>query len=102
MPNVTPWPQQRPALAKKRCRRGAVSPQTKSRIEAELGARLGDRDHAVIIRDVVDASRAAREREQRRVRRGIDVQRRSADGLVVPGAWSIKKAIAQDDAIEAG
>ena len=76
--------------------------QTKPRIEAELGACLGDRDHAVVIRDVVDASRPARKREQRGVRRGIDVQRRPADGLVVLGPHPIEKAIAQDDAIEAG
>ena len=57
------------------------------RVETEFGAGLRDRDHAVVVGDVVDPSRAARHREQRRLRGGIDVQRRPRRfvGYQVPG-----------------
>jgi hypothetical protein len=50
-------------------------PQPENRIERQLGARLGDRDRAVVVGNVVDAGLAAGEREQCRVRGRIDVKR---------------------------
>src|SRR5712691_8782314 len=78
------------------------SPQSKLRIEAQLGAGLGDRYRAIIIRDVVNAGLAAREREQGRMGRSIDVQRRRASRRVGPGAWPVKQAVAQHDGLDAG
>src|SRR5262249_55510311 len=50
--------------------------------------------------DVVDAGSPAREREACGLRRGVDVQAWFARRFFVPRAWSVEKAIAQDDAIE--
>src|SRR5215472_7327314 len=87
----------------KKCYRRArpVSPQAKLRIKAEFGARFGDGDHSVVIGDVVDAASAARKRKTRALRCGIDVQTWLAGWPLVPRAWSIEEAIAQDEAIEA-
>src|SRR5215471_21763366 len=65
--NVTPWPHEGLAFAKNRGASPRKSRRAISRIEAKLGARLGDRDRAVVVRDVVDAGRALRHREQRGV-----------------------------------
>src|SRR5205085_4267374 len=70
------------------------------RIEAELGARLGDRDRAVVLGDVVDAGGAAFEREQRGMRGRVDVDRWRARRGLVPGAGSVEKAVAQHDAAD--
>ena len=72
--NVTPWPHEGLAFAKRPARDHRDSRRAKARIEAKLGARLGDRDDAVVVRDVVDAGRAMRDREQRGMCRGVDVQ----------------------------
>jgi len=78
--NVTPWPHEGLAFAKDRGASPRQSRRAISRIEAKLGARLGDRDRAVVVRDVVDAGRAPRKREQRGVGRSVDVQRRLLPG----------------------
>src|SRR5262249_10995740 len=92
--NVTPWPHEGLAFARD-ATRARDSRRAKSRIEAELGARFGERDHAVVIRDVVDAGRAMGDREQRGVCGSVDVQPRLAAGCCVPSAWSVQQAIAQ-------
>ena len=80
----------------------AVHDSRKSRIEAELGARLGDRDRAVIVGDIVDARRAAGDRQQCRLRGGIDMQARRARRPLVPGARPVEQAVAQHDRLHAG
>src|SRR5258708_1626265 len=70
----------RDSLSQKTAGEYRESRPAKSRIEAKLGARLGDRDRAVVVRDVVDAGRAPRDREQRGGGRSVDVQRRPRPG----------------------
>ncbi len=70
----------RDSLSQKTAGEYRESRPAKSRIEAKLGARLADRDRAVVVRDVVDAGRAPRDREQRGVGRSVDVQRRLRPG----------------------
>src|SRR6266498_932424 len=88
-------------LSQETLQRRPSSRQSNLWIEAELRARFGDRDHAILIRDIVDAG-AARQREYRSLCRSIDVQSRLTGRLLVPSARSIEEAIAQDDGIETG
>src|SRR6266508_421949 len=89
------------ALSQETLQRGPSSRQSNLWVEAELGAHFGDRDYAILIRDIVDAG-AARQREQRSLCGSIDVQSRLTGRLLVPSARSIEEAIAQDDGIETG
>src|SRR4029453_17001391 len=88
-------------LSQETLQRRPSSRQSNLWIEAELRARFGDRDHAILIRDIVDAG-AARKREYPSLCRSIDVQSRLTGRLLVPSARSVEEAIAQDDGIETG
>jgi hypothetical protein len=64
-------------------------------------AGLFDCDGAVVLGNVVDARRPARDGEERRMRCGIDVQRRPGVRRV-PGAGAVEPPVPQHDAFNAG
>src|SRR5436305_3318120 len=72
--DITPWPHTA-SRSPEMC-----SCRAKLWIKPEFGARLGDCDRAVVVRNVVDAGLAARDRQQCRLRSSIDVQRWPARG----------------------
>ena len=73
--------------------------RAKARIEAKLAACFCDRDKAIVLGDIEYAWFAAVDREQGRVGRRVDVQRRRSDGFVAPGPGTIYLAVTEHDAI---
>src|SRR4029453_17299123 len=74
--------------------------QAKAGIKVKLAACFCDRDKAVVLGDVEYAWCASVDREQGRMGRGVDVQRRRSGRLIPPRSRSVYLTITQHHAFK--